>query len=171
MPLFAGAALLAIGVAVVGWAAVVVMQPPGTVIVVRHAEKAAAPADDPVLSPLGRGRAEALAEFLAPARIDAVYASQYQRTDATAAPLAARLSLPVQRYEADDVPGLVDALKRRHRGDTVLVVGHSNTVPEIVRELSGRDIGEITEDRYGDVFIVTVPRWGRATVTRLFQAR
>ena len=50
----------------------------------------------------------------------------------------------------------------------MVVVGHSNTVPEIVEALSGEDIGAISEDRYGDVYIVTRPKLGRASVTRIF---
>ncbi len=167
-PLYAGVALLIAGVLVLGWIGFGLWQPPGTVIVVRHMEKAVGGGDDPALSDIGTARAERVATVLAATGVDAVFATQYRRTVETATPLAQRLSLPLHVYEAGNTPSLIDSLNDRHRGETAVVVGHSNTVPEIVEALSGEDIGPIAEDRYGDVFVVVRPRWGRATVTRLF---
>lgn len=168
-PLFAVGALAGLAVLALAWGAYGLLQTPGTVIVVRHAEKAAVPGDDPPLSEAGRRRAEHLAALFAAANVDAIYASGYRRAIETATPLASRLSLPVQTYDAHDSAGLAASLARRHRGQAVLVVGHSNTVPEIVHALSGHEVGELAEDRYGDVFIVVRPKWGRATVTRIYQ--
>lgn len=167
-PLYAALAVMFIGICVLGWVAIGLWQAPATVFVVRHMEKL--DGDDPALSPAGQARAERLAEMLASARIDAIYASQYRRTGDTAAPLAERLSLPVHRYDAARTERFIDNIRSRHRSDTIVIIGHSNTVPALVAALSGRDVGELSEDRYGDVFIVTVPRWGRAAVTRLYQA-
>lgn len=167
-PLYALVAALVVALGVLGWAAVGLFQPPTTVVVVRHMEKALG--DDPALSEAGAVRARQLAETLAAASVDAVYASQYRRAADTGAPLAERLSLPVQRYDAADTGALVADIRARHQSDTILVVGHSNTVPDIVAALSGRNVGPLAEDRYGDVFIVTIPRWGRTTVMRVFLA-
>lgn len=166
-PLFVAIAVLVVGLVAAGWFAAGLWQPPGTVIVVRHAEKGAA-GDNPSLSPEGEARATRLAEMLAAAQVEAIYASQYRRTAETALPLAERLSLPLQVYDASDSGQLVERLLEQHADATVLVVGHSNTVPEIVRRLSGREVGEMGEERYGDVFVVVRPRWGRATVTRFY---
>lgn len=167
-PLYAGVALLVAVVLVIGWIGFGLWQPPGTVIVVRHMEKALVDGDDPALSDAGIARAARVATVLAATGVDAVYATQYRRTVETAMPLAERLSLPLHVYNAGDIEGLVAELDERHRAETVVVVGHSNTVPEIVEALSREDVGPISEDRYGDVFVVVRPRWGRATVTRLF---
>ena len=167
-PLYAGMALLIAGALVLAWIGYGLWQPPGTVIVVRHMEKAVGGGDDPALSEAGTARAERVAAILAASGVDAVYATQYRRTVETATPLAERLSLDLYVYDAGDTGGLIDAIDERHREATAVVVGHSNTVPEIVEALSGESVGPISEDRYGDVFVVVRPRWGRATVTRLF---
>ncbi len=167
-PLYAGVALLVAGVLALGWIGFALWQPPGTVIVVRHLEKASGGGDDPALSDIGAARAERVATVLAATGVDAIYATQYRRTVETAMPLAERLSLDMHVYDAGDTDSLVAELDERHRAATVVVVGHSNTVPEIVEALSGEDVGPIGEDRYGDVFMVVRPRWGRATVTRIF---
>ncbi|MEX0900121.1 MAG: histidine phosphatase family protein [Gammaproteobacteria bacterium] len=167
-PLYASVALLTAGVLVLGWIGYGLWQPPGTVIVVRHTEKAPGSGDDPTLSDAGIARAQRVATVLAAAGVDAIYATQYRRTVETATPLAERLSLPLHVYDAGGTQGLLESLDDRHRAETVVVVGHSNTVPEIVEALSGEDVGPIGEERYGDVFVVVRPRWGRATVTRLF---
>lgn len=167
-PLYAGVALLIAGVLALGWVGFGLWQSPGTVIVVRHMEKAPGGGDDPTLSDIGAARAERVATVLAATGVDAVYATQYRRTVETATPLAQRLSLPLHIYDAGVTADLIRLLDDRHRAETVVVVGHSNTVPDIVQALSGEDVGPIGEDRYGDVFLVVRPRLGRATVTRLF---
>jgi broad specificity phosphatase PhoE len=68
---------------------------------------------------------------------------------------------------ASDVDGTAKELLREHRGGRALIVGHSNTVPAIVRKLSGMSVPEIPEDEYDDVYVVTVPSFGRASVLRL----
>ena len=167
-PLYAGVALLVVALVFAVWALAGLWQTPGTVIVVRHMEKAVENSDDPGLSAQGQRRAERVAELLAAAGIDAVFATQYRRTVETATPLAERLSLPLHVYDARDTGALVGAINDTYRAGTVVVVGHSNTVPEIVEALSGRDVGAIAEDRYGDVYFVVRPKLGRATVTRIF---
>jgi broad specificity phosphatase PhoE len=135
-----------------------------TVIVVRHAEKQ----DTTRLSPLneaGRARAEALAAALADAHIDAIYATQYPRSLLTAEPLAQRLKLtPVVINAGGDVNVHAQTIAQRiradHAGRTVLVVGHSNTVPLIVKALSGVDVGKLADGDYDDMFIVQLDSTG-----------
>jgi broad specificity phosphatase PhoE len=146
------------------WFAFAWFTPPGTIIVVRHVEKAAQPADNPGPSEIGARRAQELADLLAPLGVDAIYATEYLRTFATASPLANRLTLPVHIYDARDSESLAARLNQNHRRDNVLVVGHSNTVPAIVQALSGRDVGTIDDRRYGDIFIIVRGRFGRTTL-------
>jgi len=114
-----------------------------------------------------------LAEALADAGVTAIYATPYRRTRDTAAPLARRLGLEIRETP---VQGGVDVHAREvarrvvaeNPGGVVLVVGHSNTVPAIVGALTGLEVPEISEDAYGDLFVVQAPTTGQA---RLIRAR
>jgi len=138
-----------------------------TVILVRHAEKSQQGAD-PALTQVGEARALRLAAMLRDAGVTAVFASDTLRARATAAPLAARLGLPVEEYAGRDVEGLVAAVADRHRGETVLVVGHSNTVPQILDRLTrGRYVVTLRADEYDAFYLVTVSRFDPPSVLRL----
>jgi broad specificity phosphatase PhoE len=128
--------------------------PAETVILVRHAEKAQAPAADPPLTPAGRQRAELLASMLAGAGVQAIYATEYQRTRQTAQPLAARLHLTVESINAKDQAALLESIRSRKEG-VALVVGHSNTVPAIISGLGGPPV-EIPDSAFDDFFILTI---------------
>ena len=108
------------------------------VLLVRHGEKAAAPADDPPLTEAGLARAQALRAALADAGVQHVIATPRRRTGDTARPLAQALGLTPELVPlsagATHVAAVADAV-RRHAGEVVLVVGHSNTVPAIVGAL------------------------------------
>ena len=162
------------------------------VLVMRHAERADAGAGagnammaaDPGLSAAGVARARAFAEALREGEVSAVYVTQYRRTRDTGAPIAGMATagapiagtagVPVieRPVSAANAAGYGAALAReireRHGGRTVAVVGHSNTVPEIVAALSGRPAPALTERDYGDVFVVILaPGSGAARVLRL----
>ena len=68
---------------------------------------------------------------------------------------------------AEDVRGTAKRALAENRGGRVLIVGHSDTVPGIVEELSGIDVGPMSEAEYGIVYLVTIPRFSHAAVTRL----
>jgi broad specificity phosphatase PhoE len=132
-----------------------------TVVVVRHAERADTSPDAP-LSDVGRQRAELLANVLADAGVVAIYTTQYQRTVDTAAPLARRLSLQSQVVDASAGAAHaaeVAARVREHTEGTVLVVGHSNTVAAIVRELGGAEV-VVTDGDYAHLFILRITAQG-----------
>jgi broad specificity phosphatase PhoE len=137
-----------------------------TVILVRHAEKVD-DSTDPALSDAGVRRAEALAAALADAGVDAVFTTQYARTRDTAAPLARRLGIEPEVVHAGGGAHAQDvaARVREHAGCTVLVVGHSNSVPAIVAALGGADVGPIGDDEYFHMFIVRISPSG-VTVIR-----
>jgi broad specificity phosphatase PhoE len=141
-----------------------------TIIVMRHAEKAALPAEDPPLSLAGEGRAQELAHVLgqAPAefRIQGIFVSEFRRTQETVRPLANRLGVPVIVIPAADTALVADRARADYRGGRVLIVGHSNTVPEIVEKLSGQKVPAMAESEYGIVYVVALPRFSRASVTR-----
>jgi broad specificity phosphatase PhoE len=135
------------------------------VFVVRHAEKVDQ-SKDPHLSDAGRARARALAALLAQSGAAAVYATEYQRTTETAQPLADLLGLSIEHVPSADTARLVEQLKARHAQDTVVVVGHSNTVPEIAKAY-GASIPAIADDDFANVFVVVPKPGGPALVLRL----
>jgi phosphohistidine phosphatase SixA len=93
--------------------------------------------------------------------------SEFRRTQDTVGPLANRLGVPVIRMPADDPEATARRALAENRGGRVLIVGHSDSVPEIVQELSGFEVGPMSESEYGILYVVTVPRFSRAAVTRL----
>ncbi len=138
-----------------------------TILLVRHAEKSAAPADDPVLSPAGEARAELLARMLENSGLSVIYTSQYARTKKTAEPLALRFRVPLQTIDAANTNKLVDTILSKHSGETVLVVGHSNTLPEIAQALGTGKAQEIDDNDYDNLYVVTVTPNRKAKLLRL----
>jgi broad specificity phosphatase PhoE len=141
--------------------------PMTTVILVRHAEKAAEPKADPPLTDAGAARAQLLVEQLTGMPITAVLSTGFARTQATAAPIAAKLGLTTQIVDArapDHPQQVAKDVLANHRGKTVLVVGHSNTVPDIVAALGAPKPRDICDQEYDNLFIVRVPASGPATV-------
>lgn len=130
------------------------------IFVVRHAERMSSTDRDSPLSETGHARARALAAVLNDAGVDAVLTSQFVRTRDTAAPLVERHGLISGVERVEDAEASSIALARRvlseHRGETVLVVGHSNTVHLIVKALGGADIDPLTDTDYDDIFLVVV---------------
>jgi broad specificity phosphatase PhoE len=126
-----------------------------TYYLVRHAEKLDNSADTP-LSPAGFKRAAALRDSLINKGLDTLLASKYLRTRQTAQPLADALGKPLAVYSPDTTWQLSRALEKM-KGKNVLVVGHSNTIPEIVRELTG-DTLAIADNDFNNLFIVKIER-------------
>lgn len=134
-------------------------------VIVRHAQKAAG--DDPVLTAEGEARAQALSAALADAGVSAIYATPYRRTQATAAPLAARTGVAVTRYEPGDAATTAASIRAAgHRG-TVLIVGHSNTVPALVEAFAGVVVPAMPETDYSRLYAIAVGADGRARLLRL----
>jgi len=131
-------------------------------IVVRHAEKTTA-GSDPGLSAAGRERADSLARSLADADLVAIYTTDFRRTRDTLAPTATAQRLPVTIYDADEpATALATRLKAVHRKGTVLVAGHSNTVPDIVAALCNCEVAAMTEAEFDRVSTVRIDARGRA---------
>jgi broad specificity phosphatase PhoE len=143
-------------------------RPLTTVILVRHAEKNIEPNNpDPDLSPAGQARAQELIRILNTAGVNAIYATQYKRTQQTVKPLSDSLGLSVNLVDAKKTPDLVNAILTAHRGQTVFVAGHNNTVPEIVGALGGGSLPVIPENEFDNMFIVSVYRFGHAKVVKI----
>lgn len=143
-----------------------------TIIFVRHAEKAATPADNPALSPAGEARAAELARQMVDADViagvDAIYATPFRRTQATAAPLAAALDLPITSYDPDDNEAVLADILDKHKGEIILVVGHSNTLPGLIADLgASKRVPPIDEDEYDNLYLVSIPWFGKTKTIRL----
>jgi len=135
------------------------------VFVVRHAERADAGLQaqtDPALSLVGIARAEKLAAMLAEAGVKDIFATEFKRTQDTAKPVALKSGVAVEQVSSKDTALLITRIKS-HPDDVVLVVGHSNTLPAILKLLAGVDV-TIAENEYDNLFVV-VPATG--TMTRI----
>ena len=144
-----------------------------TVVLVRHAEKEPTGAD-PSLTESGVERAAALAHVVGEMDVSAVYATQYLRTQATALPLANALGLDVSVVAAAGggyAVEMADIVRTRHRGETVVIVSHSNTVPAIIGELGIAPVPFIEDDEYDDLYIVLVGPRGEARLLPLRYGR
>jgi broad specificity phosphatase PhoE len=106
-----------------------------TVILVRHAEKDPAGGEDPGLCERGRERAEELARLLTHSKATHLFASNYKRTQATLAPLARTLGVEPRIISAQDNDKLIDACWQTPSGSTIVVCGHSNTIPKLAMAL------------------------------------
>src|SRR5262245_2911684 len=140
------------------------------VFIVRNAETETSADPDPELSVDGRERAARLAKMLSKAQpvrgIDAIFASEFRRTHQTVTPLSETLALPVDPVPAAAWVDLPRRITRQHRGEYVLVAGSSNSVPQLVEELSGEKV-TLRDDEYDTMFIVFVPQISKTKVVRL----
>jgi broad specificity phosphatase PhoE len=147
-------------------------QQPGstTVLLVRHAEKASDAEDSP-LTEDGLKRSQALVRVAEDTGVSAIYSSQFKRNLETAKPLSVRLGLAVTEQPVNlQSPGdygkrLAQSILEKHVGQTVLVIGHGNTIAATIEGLTGRPapIGDV---QYSDLFIVTIPPSGAAKMIR-----
>jgi broad specificity phosphatase PhoE len=139
-----------------------------TVILVRHAEKAAEPANDPPLTAVGEARARALWNAVKDAGVDAIITTQFARTKATAAPTAMATAVTSEIVQASADPNSANAVAeavRKHAGHTVLVVGHSNTIPLIIMALGVKQPPAICDASYDNLYVVTL-REGKASLVQ-----
>jgi len=141
-----------------------------TVFLVRHAERADGGAGvattsmtkgaDPELSEAGRARAESLAAMLKDAKLTAIIATEYKRTQQTAAPLAKALGVAVTIIKANEPAEVIKTVKAA--AGNVLIVGHSNTMPDIMKALGDAAPAAIADNEYDNLFVLTV---GTTTTT------
>ena len=129
---------------------------PDVVYLIRHAEKQIIKGEkNPELTKLGFSRAEALADSLAPLIEGIVYSSEFTRSQQTVIPLAKKWNTDVQIHRAGDPDGQV-AKALSHCGRTVIIAGHSNTVPGLIKLFGIKDEVIIDDSQYGDLYMI---RW------------
>jgi len=125
---------------------------PTFIYLVRHAEKQKT--KDPDLSEVGLKRVAALTSFFEKIHLDGIYATQYKRTQQTVAPMAKARGMQVEVRDAGDSKGFAE-LARKSPGKTLLVAGHSNTVPVMIAELGGPEF-TIEDSEYDGLFLVVL---------------
>lgn len=129
--------------------------PVTTVILVRHAEKASQEDASP-LTAAGTERAKELARVLTGVKIDAIYTTQFRRVQDTATPVAQALGITplVRNTGATYAADLAKEIREQHRGQTVLVVGHSNTTVAVMKAFAA-DVAKIEESEYDNFYVLT----------------
>ena len=125
-----------------------------TLYLVRHAEKQADGGRDPALTGMGRHRSELLSRWFLDKDIKDIWSSDYKRTRDTANPLLSRLGLSVMLYDPRNLPELAEMLQTRRNNS--VVVGHSNTTPELARLICACVISDMDESEYDRLIVVTV---------------
>jgi broad specificity phosphatase PhoE len=131
-----------------------------TVVMIRHAEKIITTDKDPALTNIGIARANGLVELFSTAKPTAIYTTQYQRTQLTAKPLSDAINIPITVLEinADNLAQYPALLLKQicalPNNATVLVVGHSNSIPDILEAWSHEPVKAIADDEYNRIFIV-----------------
>ena len=148
------AALLLTGTLLLMWqsarARETATDPDFTLLLLRHAEKESGP--DPALSARGKARAQQLASALAP--VQAVWSPDTRRTRATAAPLVQKLQLPLQIYQGSELQRF--ARRLLSDGSNAVVLGHSNTTPELAALLCQCNTPAISETDYDWIYQLEV---------------
>ena len=135
-----------------------------TIVLVRHGEKVD-DSRDPLLSDKGQQRAQNLARMLRDANIEQVFATEYQRTQLTAKPLAETRQLTITPYLAKVSLALGEQLRQSSKN--TLVVGHSNTVNTLLKGLGASEQKAIAEDEFDRMVIVHLNKEGAPAVTIL----
>ena len=133
-----------------------------TVYLVRHGEKSSADPNNPnpALTPAGRARAEALAAKLRSAGVTHIISTQWTRTRETAEPLASQLGLTTEIVPTtdSDFVNRTAAAVLRHRGATILVVGHSNTIAPVITALGGPRLPDLCDSEHSHLFVMKITK-------------
>lgn len=132
-----------------------------TFILVRHAEKKSDGSKDPELTEAGLIRAKLLGSILRDTQINAVYSTPFKRTQETVEPLAASKGLTIKTY-APLKSEQIDEMLKTYPGGTILISGHSNTIPWTANYLLGKDeFRDFDDADYDNILIVDVTEKGK----------
>jgi len=138
---------------------------PTAIYIVRHAEKVQDGSEDPKLNDLGKNRASKLSDILKKVEISAIYSSPFVRTRKTAQPLAALKEIEIQPYNPSMQQEFMEQVLEKHKGKSILIVGHSNTVPELLNILTKTtQYQQLADDEYDKLFVVSIDSQRGVTV-------
>lgn len=125
-----------------------------TLYLIRHAEKVDN-SKNPNLSAIGLERAEHWKTILAQVPLKAIYSTDFLRTKQTATPIATSKNLNIVTYDPKSMD--LDQLKKQHNGEAILIVGHSNTTPELVNKIIQQKVYTPIDDTvFGNLYIITI---------------
>lgn len=137
-----------------------------TFFLVRHAEKESG--NNPDLTIQGKARALKLRDILKDAGITAIYSTDYKRTIGTAEPLSESQRIPISIYLSGGIDRVAKLFLLEHVGEKVLVVGHSNTTPDLINALiKEKALEHLADPDYGNLFVVTVASSGKTSLLKL----
>lgn len=125
-----------------------------TIYLIRHAEKLQDESADPALTSIGEKRAVSFAEYFSGKGLKAVYSSDTLRTRSTAAPTAQAYELPVTLYDPRNLKEI--AAIAQERGDTLLIVGHSNTTAKLANILTDGEMADLQDHHYDRIYIISL---------------
>ena len=143
-----------------------------TIIFVRHAEKDLSVTEDPGLTKAGERRVFELTRQMRDADvvagIDAIYSTSYKRNMDTVKPLAEVLGLPIFEYNKNEHEQVLERILSNHKGKIILVVGHSDTLADLMAELgASKSVPKIEDTEYDNLYIVSIPWFGKTKTIRL----
>ena len=121
---------------------------------IRHAEKADS-SKNPNLSEKGLERAQQWKVLFSEINFDAVYSTDFNRTLQTINPIVLENGKLLKIYN----PQLVDieTFKKETIGKTILIVGHSNTIPKMVNQIIKENkYVDIAENQFGNLYVITL---------------
>ena len=136
------------------------------VYIIRHAEKELS-GDDPPITEVGKTRAAAWAEMLQHAGLDVVITSDAKRTQQTGRIIAESLGLPINSVNRKETAALIDALGFEHEEETVLVIAHAETIPNILENLGVFEDVHISQTDFANIFILLQPGTDEARLIRM----
>lgn len=123
------------------------------IYIIRHAEKELS-GTDPALTETGRKRAAAWAEMFRPSELNIILTSDAKRTRETGGIIARSLGIPHKEFPIEDVAGLIDLIEFDHEQDNVLIVGHTETIPQILSNLGSFEDVEIGQSDFANLFVL-----------------
>ena len=141
-----------------------------TVILVRHAELEGAAMAEPkhmALSTAGEERAKRLADLLKDAGINAIYVTDFARTNKTAEPLYRKLNMQPVVLPKGDPRELAERVRKQHANETVLMVGHTDTLPGLIKALGHPEDIKIDSQDYSNLFVLVPKSEGAPTFLRI----
>ncbi|MBT1702276.1 SixA phosphatase family protein [Chryseosolibacter indicus] len=140
-------------------------RPLTTFILVRHAEKDNDGTSDPELSSMGKERAKKLVSLFKDTPIDAIFSTNYKRTLSTAEPLVNAKGVNVVVYQPKH-GATIDEMLNKYGGKTIVLVGHSNTIPWTANYLLGKEqYNDFADEDYDNILIVTVCEKGKTATS------
>ncbi|MEQ8905615.1 phosphoglycerate mutase family protein [Ekhidna sp.] len=139
-----------------------------TFILVRHAEKANDGTDNPPLTEAGLQRANDLAALLTNQEIDALYSTPFIRTETTLTPIGRDKGMEVKNYDPFAGAKWLSGALKKHAGGTIVICGHSNTIPELANALLGKErFQQFDDNDYSNLIIIVTSEVGKGKLVRL----